>query len=110
MALTMTRTRTQTALTRLAKLLANLNGELAFLDELMATSRETADGLADRRDMLLRDRAAVQVTVNQFNGEIDVEQIGQAAEWARPYGGRRSRSLASRYKAAHLHRKLLGEH
>ena len=50
MALTMTRTRTQTALTRLAKLLANLNGELAFLDELMATSLEMADGLMGRRN------------------------------------------------------------
>lgn len=106
MALTMTRTRTQTTLTRLAKLLANLNGELAFLDELMATSRETADGLADRRDELLRHRAAVQVTVSQFDGAIDVGQIGQAAEWARSYGGRRSRSLVRRYNAAHLHWKL----
>ena len=105
MALTMTRTRTQTTLTRLAKLLANLNGEIAFLDELMATSLEMPDGLADRRDVLLRDRTAVQVTENQFDGAIDVGQIGQAAEWARPYGGRRSRSLVRRYSAAHLFRK-----
>jgi len=34
MALTMTRTRTQTALTRLAKLLANLNGEMEFVERL----------------------------------------------------------------------------
>lgn len=105
MALTMTRTRTQTALTRLAKLLANLNGELAFLDELVANRRETADGLVDRRDELLRHRAAVQVTVIQFDDAIDVEQIGQAAEWARAYGGRQSRSLVRRYRAAHLHRE-----
>lgn len=105
MALTMTRTRTQTALTRLAKLLANLNGELAFLDELMATSHEEADGLAGRRDELLRHRTAVQVTVIQFDGAIDVGQIGHAAEWARAYGGRQSRSLVSRYRAAHLYRR-----
>ena len=105
MALTMTRTRTQTTLTRLAKVLANLNGELAFLDELMATSREAADELAGRRDELLRHRTAVQVTVSQFDGAIDVEQIGLAVEWARPYGGRQSRSLAQRYKETHLYRK-----
>ena len=94
MALTMTRTRTQTTLTRLARLLANLNGELAFLDELMASSREAADEFAGRRDELLRHRTAVQVTVIQFDDAIDVEQIGQAAEWARAYGGRRSGSLS----------------
>lgn len=105
MALTMTRTRTQTALTRLAKLLANLNGELAFLDALMATSCEAADELAGRRDELLRHRAAVQATVIQFDDAIDVEQIGQASEWARAYGGRQSRSLVRRYRAAHLHRR-----
>lgn len=35
MALTMTRTRTQTALTKLAEMVANVHGEMAFLDELL---------------------------------------------------------------------------
>lgn len=106
MALTMTRTRTQTTLTRLVALLANLNGELAFLDDLLARNPGFAEGLACRWEVLIRDRAAVQVTVSQFDEAIGLEQIGGAAEWARPYGGRRSRSLVSRYRAAHMHWKL----
>lgn len=61
MALTMTHTRTQTALTRLAKLLANLNGELAFLDDLMVKNFELVEGLADRRDELRQNRTVVQL-------------------------------------------------
>lgn len=35
MALTMTRTRTQTTLNRLSQMIANLHGELATIDKLM---------------------------------------------------------------------------
>lgn len=39
MALTMTRTRTQTTLTKLAMLVANVHGELALVERLLDTAR-----------------------------------------------------------------------
>ena len=46
MALTMTRTRTQTALAKLVEVLARVNGELAFVRELMAEAAGASRGLA----------------------------------------------------------------
>lgn len=53
MALTKTRTRTQTALTSLALLIANVHGELALVEKLLAGPEELPDahlrGLAAKR-------------------------------------------------------------
>lgn len=102
----LTRTRTQTTRTHLAKLLANLNDELAFLDDLMVKNLELAEALAGRRDELRQNRTALQATLKQFDGAIAVEEIGLAEDWARSYGGRRSRALVSRYGAAHFLEEL----
>lgn len=56
MALTMTRTRTQTTLTRLAKLLANLNGELEFGERLLLEMPECVEVLTCRRRSCRRTR------------------------------------------------------
>lgn len=88
MALTMTRTRTQTTLTKLAELVANVHGELGFVLGLLeqdcsaaaaATSAldpESRNVLAARRRVLLANRDALYATVRQFDPEIDPGGIG----------------------------------
>ena len=89
MALTMTRTRTQTTLTKLAEMVANVHGELAFVDELllagqydgprgksvMLTQAQRA-GLAARQAALLGRREALYATVKQFDPGLDPGGIG----------------------------------
>jgi hypothetical protein len=99
MALTMTRTRTQKALTRLAKLLANLNGELEFVESLIREIPEQQTVLAIRRSALLSNRDAVCSTIRQFDPALDAARIGSANEWARAYG-RRGQDLGPKYVRA----------
>jgi hypothetical protein len=101
MALTMTRTRTQTTLTRLTKLLANLNGELEFVECLMVQMPERQSVLAIRRIELLSNRDAVYSTIRQFDPEMEVARVGSANEWMRAYG-RRGEGLGSKYVRALL--------
>lgn len=110
MALTMTRTRTQTTLTKLAKLVANVHGELAFVEGLLAgygdglarggmeTAAE-AQGAAEahgrllvRRQVLLANREALYATIRQFDPGIAPGQIGAGDGWHKRY--RRGVSLA----------------
>lgn len=88
MALTMTRTRTQTALTKLVELVANVHGELAFVEELLAGAPAEAlqRGLEPRKCELLASRDALYVTVRQFDPELDPESIGTAEAWLKPFG------------------------
>ena len=86
MALTMTRKRTQTALTKLAQLLADVNGELAFLVETVArplvplTEADSAR-LRLRRAQLDKSRAALCMTIRQFDPSIDPDDIGSSENW-----------------------------
>lgn len=110
MALTMTRTRTQTALTKLAQQVAIVHSELAFVEELLENTLDawvthvsrlkggrqvTEDtlrgGLLLRRQTLIGIRTALYATIKQFDPELDPEQIGALDEWLKPYGLRSAR-------------------
>lgn len=90
MALTMTRTRTQTTLTKLAELMANVHGELAFLEGLADTAEAQGAGalLDEQRLKLVSNREALYATIRQFDPTIDPERIGSSDEWRRKLGGR----------------------
>ena len=86
MALTMTRTRTQTALTKLAQLLAHVNGELALIAEivehpLVKRDQEDLRRLQQRVAQLQKSRAALCVTLRQFDRSLDPEIIGMSYAW-----------------------------
>jgi hypothetical protein len=111
MALTKTRTRTQTALTKLAEMVANVHGELAFVEGLLTGSGigpEPAGWLQARRLKLLADRDALYATTRQFDPSIAPENIGTSDEWARQYGSRhlKTKGLESRYLSARLGQPL----
>jgi hypothetical protein len=88
MALTMRRTRTQTALTKLAELVACIHGELAFVELLLAapSAADARPGLERRRDMLQASRDALYLTVMQFDPDIDPGSIGTSDAWLKPFG------------------------
>ena len=91
MALTMTRTRTQTALTKLVDLLARVNGELDFVRELQGEAPGHREGLAAREAQLAAQREALMLTIRQFDPELDPEDVGSAADW---WPGRRPKTRA----------------
>jgi hypothetical protein len=97
-ALTMARTRTQTTLTRLAELLANLNGELEFVARLVHENPGHQDLLRARQHALQTDREAVRVTLSQSDPTTNVLGVGTLDEWMRSYG-RPGRQLQARYLA-----------
>ena len=102
MALTMTRTRTQTTLTKLAELVANVHGELAFLEGLVGMPEaQGARGALDARRMkLVSDREALYATLRQFDAGLDPEGIGASDEWRKQHGRRLGEGvLARRYLA-----------
>lgn len=72
MALTMTRTRTQTTLTKLVTQLARINGELEALREGPADD----PGLAIRE----RHREALVLTLHQFDSTLDFAVVGALKE------------------------------
>ena len=88
MALTMTRTRTQTTLTKLADMVANVHGELEFLEGLAGThgAPEAGPALEARRLKLVSDREALYVTLRQFDTQIEPQTIGISDVWHRRYG------------------------
>lgn len=88
----MTRTRTQTTLTRLAELLANLNGEIEFVDGLLERFPDHREALSLRRDSLAANRDAVAATLRQFDPALAVD----AVRVAQP---KRSRRAVQRYMA-----------
>lgn len=99
MALTMTRTRTQTALTKMATLLANLNGELEFVRALQETEPTHRDALKIREAVLQQKREAVMVAIRQFDPDIGPEMVGKAEGWRAPYGCRTHSAFVSKYLA-----------
>lgn len=76
MALTMTRTRTQTTLTRLAEQLACVNGELEALRSGHAETSGVAEGTRARRETLERQREALVLTLSQFDPSLEVSAVG----------------------------------
>lgn len=100
MAMTMTRTRTQTALTKLATKLANVNGELTFAEAALqsADSPATRQGLERRRAELLADRDALLATLTVFDKTLDLSTVGALYDWLKPYG--RGMPAMKRYMAA----------
>lgn len=95
MALTMTRTRTQTALTKMATLLANLNGELEFVRALLEAEPAHRDALTARETVLQQKREAVMAAIRQFDPNIDPEAVGTAEGW---WSGRRPKSQQGRIR------------
>lgn len=80
MALTMTRTRTQAALTRLVKALAGINGELALVDRRLQLAKKGSDAwavLEQRRFKLIADREALCATIRQFDPMLDPTFVGE---------------------------------
>lgn len=100
MVLTMTRTRTQTTLNKLAQLIASVHGELAFLEELVqevAAQESAGPGVGElargrmelllaRKQMLLASREALYTTLRQFEPGIDPGLIGSSEEWRKNHG------------------------
>lgn len=97
MALTMTRTRTQTTLSKLALKVAEAHGELAYLDELLcnraaAAGQPSADAFSDaeraaleqRRTAVMSARNALYVVIRQFDPDLDPAQIGTVDSWKGP--------------------------
>lgn len=86
MALTMTRTRTQTALTKLAQLLAECNDELnlchAVLEQRLVPLTGEGKSLVQARMAALEsERQALHVTLRQFDQAIDPSCIGTSRAW-----------------------------
>ena len=77
MALTMTRTRTQTTLTKLAQKLGDVKGELAFVEEWMAEAGAPVE-LARRRELLLEQAQALVMTLELFDPELAPSQVAAA--------------------------------
>lgn len=98
MALTMTRTRTQTALTQLVETLANLKGELAFVEAWLAEPGAPAE-LVVRRDALVEQLAALETTLRVFDPELEVSGVAPGEGWARAFGRNTlsTRALRDRY-------------
>lgn len=97
MALTMTRNRTQTTLTKLAERVASVHGELAYVEGRLDTGlaglpAKLREGLARRRGELVALREVLYVTLRQFDPALDPSAIGTTEEWLKPFG----RGMAAR--------------
>lgn len=112
MAVTRTRTRTQSALNALAKLIAETHGELQVLESLLRPAEadggkvlrqrkavEVAVGaperLEARKHRLVADRDALYATLRQFDAELDPTTIGVSFEWLKKFG--RGQASVRRY-------------
>lgn len=92
MALTMTRTRTQTALTQLVETLANLKGELAFVEGWLAEDGAPAELIA-RRQALLGQLKALKTTLRVFDPKLDAGLVAAADGWKKAYRVRSNAAL-----------------
>lgn len=105
MALSQTRCRNQTTLTKLATRVASIHGELAYVEGRLAEelAPELREGLAGRRGELLELREALYVTLRQFDATLDPTTIGMVEDWLKPYGrgmaGKRRYEKAVRLRA-----------
>jgi len=102
MALTMTRTRTQSTLNKFVGLVANINGELGFLAELLAQEHpeDVRARLLARQVKLEADKATLFETILQFDPGLEPGRIGALQEWKKFYSrgrGLTKSALATRY-------------
>lgn len=100
MTLTMTRTRTQTALTKLVQLVAEVHGEVATIEGLLSAHPEHRPVLEARAAALRTSRDALYKTLSQFDPALDPATIGETPEWLAPYGRRGAGVSIVRYLAA----------
>ena len=100
MALSQSRCRNQTTLTKLATRVASVHGELAYLEGRLGDDLgpELREGLARRRGELLENREALYVTLRQFDPALDPTAIGTVEDWLKPFG--RGMAGKKRYEAA----------
>lgn len=96
MALTMTRTRTQTTLTKLAQKLGEVKGELAFVDEWMAEAGAPVE-LASRWALLLEQAQALVMPLQLFDPELEGSQVVASEAWKKVYRARSTEGLRARY-------------
>lgn len=91
MSLTPTRTRNQTTLTRLVKLLALLNGEYEFCSQMLDAAdliAEDGERLRAHISKLQVKRDALRLTLLQFKPTLDVDSVGVLDAWRLRYGKR----------------------
>ncbi|WP_453934187.1 hypothetical protein [Acidovorax temperans] len=104
MALTKTRTRTQTTLTKLARLIANVHGELALVEKLLGSPDELPDaqlrGLAAKRAELRELRTALYASLHQFDPRLDPTDIGADDGWLKKFGRGGGKTAEGRYLKA----------
>ena len=86
MALTMTRTRTQTALTKLVTLIAELHGELAVLESFCREQPGRLLMASARLEALRQNRDAVYAALRQFDPTLSPESIAQSHRWLKAHG------------------------
>ena len=97
MALTMTRTRTQTALTKLVEMVANIHGEMELVETLLAKGFERSEVLAGRLQQLKTSQDALYATLRQYDTDLDPASMGATEQWMRRYGRRGSASAIRHY-------------
>lgn len=100
MALTMTRTRTQTALNELASRLAEVNGELQFLDGLAGLREEHQVLASARREELRSLRAAFLIVIKRYDETLEPADIGATFGWLKAYGRKVTPRTRRKYFAA----------
>lgn len=98
MALTMTRTRNQTTLTKLVQRAAEIHDELAVLERLMAEAMERQAALVSRMAEVRGHRESLYATLKQFDPALDPTAIGRSNQWLREYG--RGKAALRRYRAS----------
>lgn len=98
MALTMTRTRNQTTLTKLSERVANVHGELAYVEGRLVEElpESLRVGLERRRGELLVLREALYGAFRRYDARLDPTSIGTLDWWLKPYG--RGRLARNRYE------------
>lgn len=106
MALTMTRTRTQTTLNELASRLAEVNGELEFLAGLLGLSVARQALATARREELWRLRDALFVVIKRYDSALEPADIGATFDWLKAYGRTVTARTVVRYFAARESRSL----
>lgn len=107
MALTMTRTRTQTTLNKLALKVAEAHGELAYIEELLTGPASANDlfnaersALEHRKSAVVSARVSLYVVIHQFDPDLDPTQIGAVDSWKGALRRfRNARSLRRAYTA-----------
>ena len=98
MALTMTRTRNQTTLNKLAQRVAEIHDELAVLELLQAETSEPQSALVSRVAEVQEHRDALYATLRQFDPTLDPTAIGRSDKWLKEYG--RGNAALRRYRAS----------